>query len=175
VLVGFSLGGNMSLYYGASRPHRCLALVPMEASDHSPTHSPQRLALLTHPRVNPAQYMGPQATTLAGDAADQPTREFNEWYGLTIIGVTTQADLEIYSEADSRELMPRITCPVLMLRGEQDWIVPQFRVDEAASRITNSRRLESRTLAGVGHFPPLEAPKLVASEIAQFLNAALPA
>jgi pimeloyl-ACP methyl ester carboxylesterase len=172
VMAGFSLGGNLSLMYGATRADRCLALIAMEASDYSPTHTSEALALLQHPRVSAPHYMLGQVTTLLGRAASPEIRQFNEWYGHQIAGVNVRADLGIYSTADSRDLMGRITCPVLMMRGEHDWIVPADRVDAAASHLTGSRYVRSETLDGIGHFPPLEAPGLVASQISAFLREA---
>jgi pimeloyl-ACP methyl ester carboxylesterase len=85
-------------------------------------------------------------------------------------GINVRADLSIFSTIDSRPFLKSISCPVLMLRGEFDWIVPKDRVDNTAAKLAETTHLEYETLHGVGHFPPLEAPELVGSLMAKFLH-----
>jgi pimeloyl-ACP methyl ester carboxylesterase len=51
--------------------------------------------------------------------------------------------------------MGRITNPVLLLRGDADWLVSQEQVEATQSRIAGSR---IAVLAGTGHYPMIENP-----------------
>ncbi len=66
--------------------------------------------------------------------------------------------------------MVDVRCPVLMIRGEDDWLVSQPMVDATAARLVNARPLSIVTLPGIGHYAPMEAPEAVAEAIRKFVN-----
>lgn len=60
-----------------------------------------------------------------------------------------------------------IRAPVLLLWGEQDALFPPVVLDEIQPAFKNARR---RVLPGIGHMPPLEAPRLTARAIADHVS-----
>jgi len=65
-------------------------------------------------------------------------------------------------EFDIRSELHQITCPVIVLHGHEDEIISLANGKNLASSLPFA---SFRTLDGVGHFPQLEAPDLVAEEI----------
>lgn len=68
---------------------------------------------------------------------------------------------------DSSDLLRATDVPTLVVRGEQDAIVP---VEEADALATLMPKAEVVTLAGVGHLPPLEAPEEFTGAVARWLE-----
>jgi pimeloyl-ACP methyl ester carboxylesterase len=63
--------------------------------------------------------------------------------------------------------MAAIRVPVLLVQGTQDRLVPVAAAREAAERYPDWRYVE---LAGVGHVPQLQVPRVVADEILAWLR-----
>jgi pimeloyl-ACP methyl ester carboxylesterase len=76
-------------------------------------------------------------------------------------------DLVGYAGFDKREEMKQIACPVLLLRGDADWLVSQEQVDATASRIPDS---SVTVLAGTGHYPMIENPFEFNQAVREFLE-----
>jgi pimeloyl-ACP methyl ester carboxylesterase len=68
---------------------------------------------------------------------------------------------------DSSDLLRATDVPTLIVRGEQDAIVPAEEADALAGLMPKA---EVRTLAGVGHLPPLEAPEEFTGAVARWLE-----
>ncbi len=66
-----------------------------------------------------------------------------------------RGDLIGYAGFDKRDEVGKITAPVLLLRGDDDWLVSKQQVEDTASRIPGSR---VAVLAGTGHYPMIENP-----------------
>jgi pimeloyl-ACP methyl ester carboxylesterase len=60
-------------------------------------------------------------------------------------------------EAKAREALDSIVAPTLLLWGADDWVIPQRLIDEVE---TAHPSWSSRTIDGVGHLLPWEAPEL---------------
>jgi 3-oxoadipate enol-lactonase len=73
---------------------------------------------------------------------------------------------------DALDRLSAISCPVLVAVGEDDMIAPPRYAGQLASAVQGAR-LE--VLPGVGHAPPIEAPRLFNRLLADFLTAQLPA
>lgn len=67
------------------------------------------------------------------------------------------------------EQLGGIGCPVLLLSGEHDGLVPPDDVRAAAARIHHAR---FALVAGAGHWLPRDAPAQVADQLIRFLAAA---
>ncbi|AEN73442.1 alpha/beta hydrolase fold protein [Rhodothermus marinus SG0.5JP17-172] len=72
---------------------------------------------------------------------------------------------------DLTEQLASVQCPVLMIAGESDPVVPVTHVREMADRLPKAR-LE--VLPGVGHVPIVEAPEAVCALLEQFLSVEKP-
>ena len=64
-------------------------------------------------------------------------------------------------------LLPTISCPTLVMTGEQDGWAPPHQHQEIAAAIPNS---ELVIVAGAGHMLPAEAPEAVNAAIAAWLD-----
>jgi pimeloyl-ACP methyl ester carboxylesterase len=68
---------------------------------------------------------------------------------------------------DSSELLRAADVPTLVVRGEQDTLIPADEADALASLIPKA---EVVTLAGAGHLPPLEVPEEFTGTLARWLE-----
>ena len=82
--------------------------------------------------------------------------------------VALQAGLDVLRNTDLREQVAGIKCPVLLLMGERDTLVPVNAGDEAV-RLYNNARLE--VIEGAGHAPFIAQPDIVAGLVRDFLQA----
>lgn len=75
---------------------------------------------------------------------------------------------------DLAEMLPlwkNITCPVTIIQGTKDNLVPAANADFAKKMITNSRSLKIEMLEGDGHFIMWTKVQLIVGEIVEILNA----
>lgn len=68
---------------------------------------------------------------------------------------------------DSSELLRRTDVPTLIVRGEQDALIPAEEADALAALMPKA---EVVVLAGAGHLPPVEAPEEFAGTLARWLE-----
>lgn len=71
---------------------------------------------------------------------------------------------------DSRDLLPRITVPTIVLTGEADVITPPAEGESMASAIPGARFV---LIPGAGHMAPMERPGAVASALSEHFAATL--
>ena len=69
--------------------------------------------------------------------------------------------------ADARPLLAGITVPVLVVRGEEDAVVPLEEAKAVAEAVPDG---ELARLDGTGHLPPLEWPEELARRLLRFLE-----
>jgi pimeloyl-[acyl-carrier protein] methyl ester esterase len=79
-----------------------------------------------------------------------------------------QAGLEILRSTDLRAAAGTIACPVLLLMGERDTLVPAAAGTAAAGLFPDAR---VAVIAGAGHAPFILQPQLVADQVQAFLEA----
>jgi pimeloyl-ACP methyl ester carboxylesterase len=165
VVMGCSIGGNLSLLMGARFPE-VKALIALQGAARTPAFSETALELMTHPQVSLMHANMDFTMSLVGRASRPEGRSFAEWCVLTLNAPAQQGDLRAYSRCDNRDIMKDIRVPALMVRGEDDWIVSQDMVDDTKSRLVNAPICELIMIPEIGHFPHLEAPERI-SEIAR--------
>ncbi len=169
VYVGCALGGNMGFYLAQRQQTR--AVVAMAGSDYSPNVNPAVAELLNHPYCSVQHSHLDFTDSLIGNAAPPENRDFILWGVCTEIGVAKAADYAgVYNGFDVRADMGRITCPVLMLRGAEDWTTHDESLHETMSRLTAAAKLDYKVLPGVGHYAVQEMPQLIAETIRDFLR-----
>ena len=78
-----------------------------------------------------------------------------------------QAGLEILRCTDLRAAVAAVACPVLLLMGERDTLVPAA-AGAAATRLFPDARVV--LIAGAGHAPFIQQPQLVANHLQAFLQ-----
>jgi pimeloyl-ACP methyl ester carboxylesterase len=170
IVTGCSVGGNLALMMGALRGDELRAIVPMQGTDYSPSISPAALELMDHPHVSLPYFNREQSVSLVGRNAIPAARDLVEWTVHHLSAKTLGADLKVYTEIDVRTRMADVRCPVLMIRGDDDWLVSASMVEATAARLVNARPVSIVTLPGIGHYAPMEAPDAVADAIRTFVN-----
>ena len=168
--MGCSLGGNL-MFDLASR-HPVKAVIALQGLDHTPSISAVARRFMNHPHVSLQHSHLRYSLSLAGRAAGAEAMDFIKWGVRQEIAVAKKADLTMYNGFDVRESMGDVRCPVLMVRGADDWIVDELSNREAMARLTGAKPLVYRELPGVCHFPAVEAPRELCSIITEFLRLA---
>lgn len=164
VLTGCSIGGDITLDYAAHHWRDLAAGIPMEGLARSPTFpTPSELV---HPAWAPGwqDMMERAATESLGRGCSAELREELRWQHRNA-QVAAVGDLEGWSRHDVRSLLGAVQCPVLVIRGEDDFWVPRALVEETVALLP---RGEAVHLDGIGHYPMFEAPRRIADLTADF-------
>jgi pimeloyl-ACP methyl ester carboxylesterase/putative sterol carrier protein len=164
VIVGCSMGGNEVLELAARRPDYYRAVVSSEGADYTPTVSDFLLEMLL---LNGPQILECWSQSLIGNRTPPDRYAEVVWQIRRVTPETAAGDLIGYAGFDRREDMKGIQSPVLLLRGDADWLVHQEMVEETASRIPQS---QIAALKGTGHYPMIENPYEYCEAIRTFLK-----
>ena len=169
IFIGCALGGNMVFYLAQRQPVR--AIVSMAGSDYSPYVNQSVASMLNHPYCN-VQFSHMDFTeSLVGSATSLKDREFILWGVCSEVGIVKFADYAgVYNGFDVREGMKAIKCPVLILRGEEDWSATDAKLKSIMNRMPNVTKITLKTLPGLGHYNPQESPGMVSDAIIEFLS-----
>ncbi|HLZ29619.1 MAG TPA: alpha/beta hydrolase [Chloroflexota bacterium] len=192
VLVGHSWGASVVLHFGVAHPDRTAGIVLVDGGTGSPGERwtwAEAEARLTPPDIdghlwtelrrqitanNPA-YVDPRAETVGRslfnvDADGRVSRRFR-------ISNHMQVVRALWEQRPS-ELLPRITCPLLILPARQSSDAPEWRASKVASV---DRAVELQPLAHVRWFEdtvhdvPLQRPAELARELQAFAESVLAA
>ena len=154
VAVGHSVGGGMAVEIAAQAPGDCVALVTMAAQAFVEDRTIAGL------RVAQAQFEDPaQVQRLAKYHGSKAPWALDAWLGQWLDPAFAMWSLD--------DALPRVTCPVLAIHGEQDEYGSAAHPRRIVDGVAGPARLEM--LAGVGHVPYREQPDLVVRLIAEFL------
>lgn len=173
-VMGCSLGGNLALLMPALF-REIWGSISLQGGDLTPAWSQAGLDLFVHPQINWMHANMDVSLSLIGSASAPEGRSFNEWTVLTINPIALKADLTAFSRSDTRGRMKDVTCPILLVHGSEDWIVPRETVDAACSRLVNAIDPHVVSIPGIGHFPHIEAPQQVADIALPFFRGIAPA
>ncbi|MDR3587166.1 MAG: alpha/beta hydrolase [Desulfosporosinus sp.] len=168
VTMGCSLGGNIQWELAQNYPVK--AVISMQGADYTPTISPLSMALYNHPHVSLQHAHLGFSKSLIGRDTDQAAIDFIQWGVMTECNQAKIGDWAIYGTFDVRDKMNKVTCPVLIIRGEDDWIVSQELVEETKARLVNAKKVVYKPLPGIGHFAAVENPKAVSQIVDEFLS-----
>ncbi len=86
-----------------------------------------------------------------------------------------EIEAEMYRNSlspDTWDLLPRVRCPTLVIRGENTEPLLARVAESVAGRIPDARLA---TIAGGSHFVPMEQPDAIAAEALAFLEGVVPA
>jgi pimeloyl-ACP methyl ester carboxylesterase len=170
VVVGCSVGGNLVFQLATDHAADVAAVVSFQGADHTPTQPDEALALMDHPQVNPAYYLGgDRAISLVGSRTEQHKRDQLAWAVRIYCSLNIQSDLRAYSNFDHRDRTSAITAPCLLVRGTADWIVSEDMVAGTAKRLVNAADVQVEYPDGIGHFAPFEQPEEMATLVIAFL------
>ncbi|MGR0218680.1 alpha/beta fold hydrolase [Agromyces sp. ZXT2-6] len=163
-VIGCSFAGNQVLELAARRPGAYSAIVSSEGADYTPTVSDFFLDMM---RTDGHQIVDAWSQSLTGNRTPSDRRREVVWQIQRNPAEVMVADLIGYGHFDERDQMSRVTDPVLLLRGDADWLVSQEQVEATQSRITGSR---IAVLEGTGHYPMIENPHEYNETVRDFLH-----
>lgn len=164
VLTGCSIGGDITFDYAVNHWETLAAGIPMEGLGRSPTFPVP--SHLVHPAWAPGwQDMMERAAleSLGRDTAPDLIEELR-WQHRNS-QVSAVGDLEGWSQHDVFDRLGEVGCPMLVIRGEDDFWVPKELVDESVAAMPKGEGLH---LEGIGHYPMFEAPQQIADITAEF-------
>jgi pimeloyl-ACP methyl ester carboxylesterase len=175
-LAAFSMGGYAALALAKRRPSnlKALALVDTRATADDEAGRGKRdeaIATVRSGGVAPiAEAMVPKL--LSPDSLSN--RDLVERLRRIISRqkpATVEADLKAMRDRpDSRDALPGIAVPTLVLVGEADALTPPADSQAMASAIPGAKLV---TVPGAGHLTPMERPGAVATALGEFFGAAL--
>ncbi len=176
-IVGFSLGGMIVRRFAQNYPHYVMALAILN-SPHARTTS-EREAVLE--RVRQVEKYGPEATIEAAlerwftpqfRAAEPAILEkIRQWISANDPNIYAK-NYRVLAEADAeiREVIKTLSCPTLVMTGEDDHGNSPNMTLEMVKAIPNSRAI---ILPKLRHMALVEDPKLFNPPLVSFLKKAL--
>jgi len=171
VAVGSSLGGYLALELWRRAPERIvgLALVGSRAADDSPEVKESRDGTIAFLREHGVEELWPGLAPrlLAPGAPPEVVERAHEIALAQEPERLIAALAAMRDRADARPLLPGITVPVLVVRGELDAVVPLEEAKAVAAAVPDGELVR---LDGTGHLPPLEWPEELARRLLRFLE-----
>jgi pimeloyl-ACP methyl ester carboxylesterase/predicted ester cyclase len=174
-LVGFSLGGIVALEIIAQAPERVIALALI---DTTPRPDPPTNARARRKTLETARSEGMEGYILdAWDKLVSPDNRLDTTLRETIVAMARDSGVDVLASqteiaihrADSRKRLADISVPTLIIVGADDAVCPIAAHQEIAAGIPGARLI---TIAGAGHFSPLEKPQALASHMLEWLERA---
>ncbi|BCW35871.1 hypothetical protein StoSoilA2_19270 [Arthrobacter sp. StoSoilA2] len=163
-LLGCSFAGNEVLLLAARNPGAYPAIVSAEGADYTPRFPDFILDMFA---TDGHQLLNGWARSLSGQRTPETRLSEVVWQISRSTTDVMKADLTAYGTFDERAAMGNITAPVLLLRGEDDWLVTDEQVEQTRSRIAGS---QIARLAGTGHYPMIENPREFNEVVRVFLR-----
>jgi carboxylesterase len=154
---GLSMGGALTLYMAGKHPEVFAGAFPINAVIHADSPA---LAALALDRNSPAMIPGissdvkdPESSELA--YAEVPVAALKELFALTAV---------------TRELLPRITCPTLVLQSRDDHVVPPGNGKTIVS-LVGASRVELVWLDNSYHVATIDHDKdRIVAEVHRFIH-----
>ncbi|WP_159618684.1 alpha/beta fold hydrolase [Arthrobacter zhaoguopingii] len=164
VLIGCSFAGNEVLELAVRRPGHYSGVVSAQGADFTPRFPEFALDMF---QTDGHQLLNGWARSLCGSRTPEDRLREVVWQIKRSPTEVMVADLTSYGTFDQRERMNQIDCPVLLIRGDEDWLVTQDQVEETQKRIVGSK---IALLSGTGHYPMIENPVEFSSAVRTFLE-----
>lgn len=155
-VTGLSMGGTLTLYLAAKHPELVAGAVPINGCVEM---GGEDMAALAFDGSAPATVPG-----IGSDIKDPGSRE------LAYPEVPVACFAEIHALVGvTRTMLPRVTCPVLVVTSREDHVVPPHNAGIIASRVA-SARVEQLWLANSYHVATLDHDAgLIAEAAAGFI------
>ena len=154
IAFGHSVGGGMAVHTAAQHPEKCTLLI---------TESAQAFVeQLTRDGIREAEAMfedPKQLDRLARYHGKRTRWVLDSWINSWLSDAFDHWSLD--------DVLPQVTCPTLVLHGEQDEYGSADQPKRIAEGVTGAVQME--LLKGLHHVPHREAPSLVLEKINQFI------
>ncbi len=173
-IVAHSIAGQVSLVLAALRPERVGSLVVVDIEAFPPRTQAETLRRIgdePHPVFADLDAaIEDQRARLPGlperalrlkarhDTVARPDGRLTYRFDRAVLRRVTAPDVRPY--------LPRIRCPVLIVRGEQSHVLRRAAAEEMAARIPRARVVE---IPGATHWPQLENAEAFAAAVLRFL------
>jgi pimeloyl-ACP methyl ester carboxylesterase len=171
VVAGCSIGGCIAFDLVAHHSEDFLAIVPMEGLAWGTPILPfpgelERPAWSTawRPFLEYAAIESLGKPTLA-----RPEKVKELWWQHQNAQQSGNGDIQGWATHDVRGKLGDVRCPVLIIKGADDFWVPELLIRAAADEI--GEQAEVRVLEGIGHYPMFEDPEGLATLIDEFVTA----
>lgn len=172
-LAGHSMGGYIAFEIFRQAPQRVakLALINTQARPDTPEASERRRGLIA--RAKTGQYHDVLDELFPGfvhpsrsDDADlrQLVHDMGDDIGVEAF---VRQQTAMMSRADSRSTLTAITCPTLVLTGDEDNTIPNTLSVEMADRIPGAKLV---MIPHCGHLPQPERPQATADALVEWLR-----
>ena len=173
-LVGHSFGGMVAQQVAKDFPDRlsCLVLSGTSPAFGNPDGDFQKrfIAQRLEP-LDAGETMADLApsivASLVGDLPDEDGLEIARRCMSQVPEATYRAVLNLIVTFDLRDALASISCPTLVLAGENDTSAPAAMMERMAARIPGA---EFATLPGAGHLANLEQPDAFNARLSDFLK-----
>lgn len=165
IVLGCSIGGDIVLDYVANHHQETRAAIAMEGAARTPTFP------------LPAEFMQPASCPGWQDIMERvsgaslnrgcPPAKVEElrWMHRNA-QVSAVGDLEGWATHDVRGRLGGVSCPVLVVKGADDFWLPEELVHETVAELPDG---ETAILDGIGHYPMFEDPQRIADLITDYL------
>lgn len=173
VLIGFSMGGHVSMEFTLKYPDRVKSLIVMAASGEGyPPHEKQ-LVIDTLPLIEKGKFSGITDKRLKDYLAP---KSYENQSLKDIIHQMAGADAkEVYLRQTRATLNRRnlieplkaVDRPVLFIAGSEDKIVSKESILRTSKSVKGSKYI---AIKDCGHFIPLESPELMKEIVKRFLE-----
>jgi pimeloyl-ACP methyl ester carboxylesterase len=172
-LAGFSMGGIVALEMFRQAPQRVLRLAMLGSTSRAekPQHLAPRLALMERAKREPLRDLMQKELIPPSLGAANKEDSLLQW---EILDMALLLGTDIYlkqcqalnTRRDYRDMLGEITCPSLVICGEEDKVCPSWISEETAKGIAGSSLL---IIKGSGHMVPLEASEEVSAAMLSWL------
>ncbi len=166
VIMGCSIGGDITLDLVANHSPDLLAAIPMEGAAWTPTFpNPEEMS---RPSWMPGWQDVMERAAIGSLARSVPAEKVTElrWQHRGS-QLAAAGDLAGWATHDVRGRLRNARCPVLLVVGVEDFRVPVENVRATAKELPDC---ELEVLDDVGHYPMFEAPERIAELTDRFLR-----
>lgn len=171
VMIGCSIGGCIAFDLAAHHSDAFLAIVPMEGLAWGSPILPHP-AELELPAWSTAwkpflEYAAVES--LGKPTLAQPEKVAELWWQHQNAQQAGNGDIQGWASHDVRSQLTDVRCPVLIIKGADDFWVPELLIKLSADLI--GEQAEYIVLPDIGHYPMFEDPQGLAGIIDEFVRA----
>lgn len=165
VVSGCSVGGNVTLDLAVTRGDALRCAVAFEGAANTRGAATGRLS---HPQACPGwqNVLEYSVVDSTGEQCPEERRTELRWQHHGSQAVAT-SDLQGWADFDVRDRLADATCPVLVVRGEDDFYIQDDVFEETVDGLPDAEGIE---LADTGHYPMMERPERTTAVITDFLD-----